>query len=205
MSAAAASPSSGQVALRPLGRRTLAVQLAVLVAVEAVLFASYEHREAGFHWSTHFLVGLTAAALVLLVWLALTGAPARGQLMWVLGLHLLALFPDLLFTPGHQPHDEWMDIFLGHISVHYIPGGDGTWLLVALAASGAYCGVLSRWLAAGPQSRRGVLFRGRKRTIRRDCTPTSFGAPAEPSRSAGARRPEWPARARVAAPRAGAA
>lgn len=136
------------VGYRPLRPRTLAAQLGVLVAIEALLFASYRHHEAGFHWSTHFLVGLTAASAVLLGWLVVKGAPAPGQLLWVLGMHLVAMFPDLLFTPGHQPHDEWMDLFLGHISAHYIPGGDVTWLAAAIAASGAYCWTLSRWLAA---------------------------------------------------------
>ena len=136
------------VGYRPLAPRTLLSQLGLLLVVEAALFASYRHHEAGFHWSTHFLVGLTTASAVLLGWLVVKGAPARAQLLWVLGMHAVAMFPDVLFTRGHQPHDEWMDVFLGHISAHYVPGGDVTWLAVALAASGAYCWTLSRWLAA---------------------------------------------------------
>jgi pimeloyl-ACP methyl ester carboxylesterase len=147
VSAAGVVPSRWSGAYRPLRTRTLAVQLAVLVAAEIVLFASYQGEEAGFHWATHFLVGLTAAALVNLVGLALRGAPLRGQLLSVLGLHLFAMFPDLLFREG-VPHDEWMDVFLLHISSHYVPGGDTTWLVVALAAFGGYAFVLSRWLRA---------------------------------------------------------
>lgn len=135
-------------AYRPLRPRALLIQLGILVVAEVVLFRSYFHHEAGFHWATHFLVGLTAGAVVNAVWLALKGAPARGQLLWVLGLHLYAMFPDLLFSPGLIPHDGWTDLFLGHISSHYVPGGDATWLLVALLASGAYATLLSAWLAA---------------------------------------------------------
>ncbi len=61
MSATVRAPSP---AYRPLGPRRLAVQLVVLVAAEVALFASYRGHEAGFHWATHFLVGLTAAALL---------------------------------------------------------------------------------------------------------------------------------------------
>lgn len=146
MSAVASAPWA--LAYRPLRGRTLLVQLGLLVAVEVLLFRSYRGHEAGFHWATHFLVGLTAAAVVNLAWLALKGAPARGQLAWVLGLHLFAMTPDLLFSRAEIPHDEWMDVFLLHVSAHYIPGGASTWLAIALPATGGYVYVLSRWLAA---------------------------------------------------------
>lgn len=136
------------LAYRPLAARSLLAQLALLVAVETLIFRSYSHHEAGFHWATHFLVGLTVASLILAAWLALKGAPARGQLLWVLAMHLLAMFPDLLFSPGQLPHYGWMDLFLGHVSAHYVPGGTTTWLVVALAASGSYAWLLARWLGA---------------------------------------------------------
>lgn len=90
-------------------------------------------------------MGLIAAALVNLTLLALKGAPARGQLLWVLGLHLYAMGPDLL---ANLPHAGWMDVFLGHDSAPAIPGGAATWLVVAIVMSGAYGWVLSRWLRA---------------------------------------------------------
>lgn len=124
------------------------VQLVVLIVAETVLLRSYAHHEAGFHWATHFLVAVTAAAVLLATWLALKGAPPRGQLWWILGLHLYAMFPDLLFTAGLAPRDGWMDVFLGHIASHYVPGGDATWLLLALLASGGYAALLSAWLAS---------------------------------------------------------
>lgn len=113
-----------------------------------LLFGSYIHHEAGFHWATHFLVGLTAAAIVNAAWLALKGAPGRGQLLWVLALHLYAMFPDLLFSPGKIPHEGWMDVFLGHVSSHYLAGGAASWLLIALVASGSYAMLLAVWLGA---------------------------------------------------------
>jgi pimeloyl-ACP methyl ester carboxylesterase len=206
VSTAAAMTPGWSRAFRPLGRGTIAAQLAVLVAVEALLFASYRGAEADFHWATHFLVGLTAAAVVLAGWLAVKGAPARGQLMCVLGLHLFAMFPDLLFRPGHQPHDDWMDVFLGHIAVHYMPGGALTWLVVALAASGAYAWMLSRWLAArraevdagmppGVGISGGAVLRPQASPVERTLAHETFGPPAEPQvvllHGLGASREVW--------------
>jgi apolipoprotein N-acyltransferase len=63
------------------------------------------------------------------------------------------MFPDFLFTAG-TAHYWWMDLFLGHISTHFVPGRNLTWYLVFLAALGLYLLVLSRLpdrsRAAGP-------------------------------------------------------
>ncbi len=88
----------------------------------------YGGHEAGFHWATHFLVGLTVAALFNLVWQLARDAPASGQI----------------------PHYRWMDVFLGHISAHEIPGGDTVWLAIGVASLTAYAAALSAWLRAGP-------------------------------------------------------
>lgn len=135
-------------AYRPLRPRALGVQLVVLVVAEVVLFTSYQGHDAGFHWSTHFLVALIAWSLLNLGWLAVKAAPARGQLVTLLALHVYAVIPDLLFFARVDPHEDWMDVFLGHLSVHYIPGGDETWLALALGASAAYAGALAMWLRA---------------------------------------------------------
>lgn len=135
------------LAYRPMRARSLLFELAILVAAEVLLFASYRGHEASFHWATHFLVGLSVAAVTNTVWLALKGAPARWELLSILGWHLVAMSPDLLFSAG-VPHDGWMDVFLGHISAYYVPGGAYTWLFIALLLSALYCILLSGWLAA---------------------------------------------------------
>lgn len=145
MSATAAAPWS--LAYRPLRARGLLVQVAALGIAEALLFASYRGHEASFHWATHLLIGLSAAAVTNLAWLALKGAPARWQVLSILAWHLYAMFPDLLFSAG-IPHHAWMNVFLGHISSHYLPGGAYTWLFVALVLSALYAIFLSGWLAA---------------------------------------------------------
>lgn len=144
---AAESTVAGCRCYGPLRRRTLAVQLVVLVIAEIALFRVYGSYDSRFHWGAHFLVGLIAAAGWLSGWLILRGAPAPGQIVTVLVAHLYAMAPDLVFRI-HVPHAQWMNVFLGHIAVHYIPGGDRTWLALAAVALLGYCTLLSAWLRA---------------------------------------------------------
>ena len=141
-------PETWAKAYRALHPRSLLVQLVILVLAEILLFTSYGAHDARFHWATHFLVGLAFAALWCLVRLLVTGAPGpRWLLMTVLGFHLYAMLPDLLFRAG-VPHYRWMDVFLGHVASHYVPGGDLTWFLVATLCTGAYAAALVLWLRA---------------------------------------------------------
>lgn len=129
-------------ALRPV---TLAVQTGVLVAVEVVLNRTYTGHDAAFHWSTHFLVAVVATTFWHAAHLRLRGRPAPGQVLTVVGFHLVATAPDLAFRAG-VPHERWMDVFLGHVSSHYLPGGDRTWLVLACLAVLAYTWQLRSWL-----------------------------------------------------------
>lgn len=130
--------------LRPV---SLVVQLLVLAAAEVMLFASYAGHDSRFHWAAHFLVGLIAATAWLSAYLLIAARPAPLQLGTVLVFHLIAMAPDLLFIAG-VPHYPWMNAFFGHVAVHYIPGADTTWLVLALIALAAYAWLLTRWLAA---------------------------------------------------------
>lgn len=51
--------------------------------------------------------------------------------------HLFAITPDLLFAAGIA-HRRWMDIFLGHVGSHFVPGRNLTWYVVFLASLAAY-------------------------------------------------------------------
>ena len=137
--------SRAYLALRP---RPLAVQLVLLVVAEIALYASYDVHDARFHWATHFLVAVAVASLVLLLRLLVTGVPGpRLLLPTVLGFHLFAMAPDLLFRGG-VPHHRWMDVFLGHVASHSLPGGDGSWLVIALLCLGLWIAGLTAWLRA---------------------------------------------------------
>ena len=86
--------------------------------------------------------------MLLLARLLLTGSPGlRFLLPAVLGFHLFAMTADLLFRGG-VPHQLWMNVFFGHLAVHDLPGGDRSWLVIALALSGVYVATLTVWLRA---------------------------------------------------------
>lgn len=118
---------------------------------EAGLLRVYGAYDSSFHWAAHFLV----AVIVTMVWLAsyllLTARPARGQVLLVLPVHLFAMFPDLLYRGANVPHADWSDLFLLHVQVHYLPGGDRSWVCLAALAVSAYSLVLFRWVAARTQ------------------------------------------------------
>lgn len=136
-------PTASYRWLRP---RRLAWQAGVVAAAEVGLYTSYAGYDSRFHWATHFLVGLIAASLWQVAALLLTSRPTRFAVLSVLGFHLWALWPDLVFRVG-VPHYRWMDPFsLGHVSSHEVPGGDDTLLAVALLATGVWAVVLWRWL-----------------------------------------------------------
>ncbi|MBW3574378.1 MAG: hypothetical protein KY450_05850 [Actinobacteria bacterium] len=138
MSAPAAVPHTTARVLR------LCLWCVLAVAVEIALYLSYRGHDARFHWFTHFFVGSAVALLIMSVVALRTRRPVPLPLVWPLLGHLYAMFPDFLFTGGHIAHEPWMDVFLGHISTHFVPGRNLTWYVVFLAAVALYLGVLHR-------------------------------------------------------------
>lgn len=107
------------------------------ILIEVALFVSYRGHDARFHWFTHFFVGASVALVVMAFLARRWRRPVPYPLIWPLVAHLVAMFPDLLFVVG-EAHARWMDIFLGHISSHFVPGRNVTWYAVFLAALGLY-------------------------------------------------------------------
>ncbi len=70
-------------------------------------------------------------------------APRPVALVWVLLGHMYAMFPDLLFRAG-TAHFRWMNVFLGHLSSHFVWGRNATWYVVFLACLGLYLLVVDR-------------------------------------------------------------
>lgn len=116
---------------------------AVATVVEIGLFASYRGHDARFHWFTHFLVGSSAALLVMTAVTVRTRRPVPVPLVWALVSHLFAMIPDFAFAAG-VAHRPWMDIFAGHISSHFVPGRNLTWYAVFLLCLGAYLAAVDR-------------------------------------------------------------
>jgi hypothetical protein len=91
------------------------------MVIEVALYLSYRHHDARFHWFTHFFVGASAALLVMAAVAARMRRAVPYPLVWPIVGHLGAMFPDFLFRFGIA-HARWMDVFLGHVSSHFIPG-----------------------------------------------------------------------------------
>ena len=113
------------------------------VLLEMGLYASYRGHDARFHWLTHFFVGASAALVAMAAVATRRRQPVALPLVWVVGGHLVAMFPDLLFTAG-VAHEPWMDVFLGHLASHDVPGRNLTWYVVFLACMGVYLATLAR-------------------------------------------------------------
>lgn len=113
------------------------------IAVEIGFFLTYQGHDARFHWFTHFFVGSSAALLLMAAWTLRTRRPVSYPFTWPVAAHVLAMTPDLLFAGG-RAHARWMDVFLGHVRVHYIPGRNLTWYLVFLACLAGYLFAVDR-------------------------------------------------------------
>ncbi len=133
----------------PRARRAAAI--AAAAAAEVLIYVSYRGHDARFHWFTHFFVGPSAALVVMSALAARWRRAVRYPLLWPVFGHVVAMFPDLLFVAG-EAHERWMDVVLGHISTHFVPGRNTTWYLF-LVALALYLVVLdSLRTAAGAES-----------------------------------------------------
>lgn len=104
----------------------LCVWCAGFVLGEVGMFLMYRHHDARFHWFAHFFTGAAAALLIMSVVAWRQQRPVKAPLLWIFAGHLYAGFPDLLFLLFGMIHRMWMDVFLGHISVHFTPGRNWT-------------------------------------------------------------------------------
>ncbi len=129
-----------------MSRRRLVDELiaaVAAVAVEFYLYAAYRAHVARFHWFTHFYVGGATAFLIMAAVTWRTHRLVPLPFVWPVLGHVYAMFPDFLFTAGYA-HERWMDIFLGHLSSHFIPGRNVTWYVVWLACLGLYLVAVDR-------------------------------------------------------------
>lgn len=110
----------------------------IFIASEIGLYLSFQHHDARFHWFLHFFVGASAALLVMSTVTWLRCKPVSFPLLWILVGHFFATFPDILFTFFSVLHEQWMDVFLFHISVHFVPGRNFTWYSIFLISLGIY-------------------------------------------------------------------
>jgi len=132
------------------GPRSYGWFLAAAVA-EVALYASYQGEDGRFHWFTHFFAGTAFALVAMAVVAKATGRPVRLPFVWLLLGHLVAMAPDFAFVEGVS-HGRWMDVFLGHVSSHYVVGRNWTLYVVFLVALGAYLVVIDSLRPPGSRS-----------------------------------------------------
>lgn len=113
----------------------------VFVVIEVSLYISYQAHEARFHWFTHFFVGSSVALMAMSAFVMVTRRPARVPLIWPVAAHVFAIIPDFLFTAG-VAHQRWMNVFLGHLAGHFVPGRNWTWYAVFLVSLGIYLALI---------------------------------------------------------------
>ena len=113
------------------------------IAVEVVLYLSYRGHDARFHWFTHLFAGASVVLFAMAAVTARTRRPVPYPLVWPLLGHVFAMIPDLLFAGG-VAHQRWMDVFLGHVSAHFMPGRNLTWYGLLLASLAAYLVTIDR-------------------------------------------------------------
>jgi len=113
------------------------------VLVEIGLYFSYRGHDARFHFLTHLFVGASVAFVVMAAVAWRRRRPVPYPLVWPVAAHVVAMFPDLLFTAG-TAHACWMDVFLGHVSTHFVPGRNLTWYVVFLGTLALYLATVQR-------------------------------------------------------------
>lgn len=117
------------------------LQCALFGVAEGLIFLSYQHSDGRFHWFLHFFVGATAALTLLAAHALWSRRLLRWPLLWLLIGHLVAMIPDFLF--GIMPHQPWMNVFLMHIAVHFVPGRNWAWYTIFLISLAVY--LAARW------------------------------------------------------------
>jgi hypothetical protein len=116
----------------------VAWQLVFFATAEVLLYFSYQHHDSRFHWFLHFFVGTSAALGVMTLITYWSNRTILFPFLWLLIGHVIAMFPDILWSAELLPHQAWMDIFVLHISSHFIPGRNWTWYVIFLLCLALY-------------------------------------------------------------------
>jgi len=155
----------------------------IATLVELLLLTVYVSQDAAYHWLVHFLTGGTAALIGLTAAAGCRHRPTTQPTLWVLLGHLIAIVPDLLFAAGIA-HQRWMDLFLGHVSSHNVPGGLWTLYGSFLAGLALYLLTIARLPPRGGHSveRRSSHARQRCTAVPGEKHPGATRVPRGPSK-----------------------
>lgn len=116
----------------------------IFVGVEVAFYVLYFYYAATFHWFLHFFVGAAIVLILMSILMLYHKINVRWPFLWLFVGHLVAMFPDVLFRFLKMPHQHWMDIFILHIRVHFIPGRIWSWYAIFMLACALYLWSLHR-------------------------------------------------------------
>ena len=123
--------------------------LAGVVALQYGIAVAYASRGTWWHWLLHQTVGWglgLALAAVVVAWRGTRVHPLPAALAG----QALSIAPDLMFRYLRMPHEPFMDVFAGHISIHRgVSPVVTTWAFLTLGAAA--------WLLASVRRRRAAL------------------------------------------------
>ena len=106
----------------------------------------YQIHGTSWHFLVHSMIGVGLGLSAATFW---TAHKRQAANPWVWGLvgQLVSMLPDFMFIILRMPHDPWMDVFVGHISIHTSPAPLIVSLVVfSLGIWSWYCGsVLKRY------------------------------------------------------------
>jgi hypothetical protein len=104
-------------------RRATAAIAVLVVVIEGYFLVRYLAFGALFHLYVHGLLGVGLALAGHAAWRARRpgGAGAPELLGVALAGHIASAVPDVLFLTAEIPHAAWMDVFVAHISIHFVP------------------------------------------------------------------------------------
>lgn len=95
---------------------------ALIVLAEVYLVVAYQRFHALWHYWLHGLIGAGLGVAVLVIASALRRRRPSTAGIWAAAAlgHLFSAFPDVLFLQAGVLHAAWMDVFAGHIAVHFL-------------------------------------------------------------------------------------
>lgn len=103
-------------------RLALSSLLWILFILFEVALLQYQYAIRGTSW--HFLLHSLSGAGLGLAAAALYSAVRRQPVnpwLWAIVAQIISASPDFMFMLMRMPHELWMDVFLGHISIHTAP------------------------------------------------------------------------------------
>ena len=106
----------------------------------SLLRHQYQIHGTSWHFLVHSMIGVGLGLSAAAFWSARRHEAANPWIWGIVG-QLISVLPDFIFIILRMPHDPWMDVFVGHISIHTSPAPlIVSLILFSLGIWSWYCG-----------------------------------------------------------------